>query len=124
MSTIRVDNFGPSAGGTTYSARGIAKAWVRVKGTATVTIDDSLNTSSVTDNGLGDYTTNFNNSFDNTNYGFVGMGGLNTTSLVCITQPMNLTFPAVSSTRHQSARIDATLVDARIVNVAYLGDLA
>jgi hypothetical protein len=33
MSTIRVDNFGPSAGGTTYSARGIAKAWVNFNGT-------------------------------------------------------------------------------------------
>jgi len=32
MSVIRVDNFGPSAGGTTYSARGIAKAWVNFNG--------------------------------------------------------------------------------------------
>jgi hypothetical protein len=32
MSTIRVDNFGPSAGGTTYSARrGIAKAWMNLQ---------------------------------------------------------------------------------------------
>jgi hypothetical protein len=62
MSTIRVDNFGPSAGGTTYSARGIAKAWVNFNGTGTAAIQDSLNMSSLTDNGTGDYTLTYSNS--------------------------------------------------------------
>jgi hypothetical protein len=56
MSTIRVDNFGPSAGGTTYSARGIAKAWVNFNGTGTIAARDSENVSSLTDNGTGNYT--------------------------------------------------------------------
>jgi hypothetical protein len=56
LSTIRVDNFGPSAGGTTYSARGIAKAWVNFNGTGTIAARDSENVSSLTDNGTGDYT--------------------------------------------------------------------
>jgi hypothetical protein len=59
LSTIRVDNFGPSAGGTTYSARGIAKAWVNFNGTGTIAARDSENVSSLTDNGTGDYTVNF-----------------------------------------------------------------
>ena len=63
MSTIRVDNFGPSAGGTTYSARGIAKAWVNFNGTGTVSIRNSLNTSSMTDLGTGRYGQNFTTSF-------------------------------------------------------------
>ena len=63
MSVIRVDNFGPSAGGTTYSARGIAKAWVNFNGTGTIAARDSENVSSLTDNGTGDYTVNFSNAF-------------------------------------------------------------
>jgi hypothetical protein len=72
MSTVRTDNFGPSAGGTTYSARGIAKAWVNFDGTGTIAARDSENVSSLTDNGTGDYTVNFSNAFANTNYNYAG----------------------------------------------------
>ena len=68
MSTIRVDNFGPSAGGTTYSARGIAKAWVNFDGTGAIAARDSENVSSLTDNGTGNYNVNFTNAFAATNY--------------------------------------------------------
>ena len=69
MSTIRVDNFGPSAGGTTYSAGGVAKLWVNFNGTGTVAVRDSLNASSITDNGTAVYTVNFSSSMSNGNYG-------------------------------------------------------
>ena len=72
MSLIRVDNFGPSAGGTTYSARGIAKAWVNFNGTGTVAVRDSENVASITDNGTGDYTINFSNNMGNNDYAFLG----------------------------------------------------
>ena len=62
MSTIRVDNFGPSAGGTTYSADGISKHWVSFDA-STDNIIVSLNTSSLTDGGTGLTTINFTNSF-------------------------------------------------------------
>ena len=75
MSTIRVDNFGPSAGGTTYSARGIAKAWVNFNGSGTIAARDSENVSSLTDNGTGNYTVNFSNNMGNANY--------TTTSMAC-----------------------------------------
>ena len=68
MSTIRVDNFGPSAGGTTYSARGIAKAWVNFNGTGTIAARDSENVSSLTDNGAGDYTVNLTTALADANY--------------------------------------------------------
>jgi hypothetical protein len=68
MSTIRVDNFGPSAGGTTYSARGIAKAWVNFNGTGTIAARDSENVSSLTDNGTGDYSVNFSSAMADANY--------------------------------------------------------
>ena len=68
MSTIRVDNFGPSAGGTTYSARGIAKAWVNFDGTGTIAARDSENVSSLTDNGTGLYSVNLTNAFAANDY--------------------------------------------------------
>ena len=68
MSLIRVDNFGPSAGGTTYSARGIAKAWVNFNGTGTIAVRDSENVSSLTDNGTGSYNVNYTNNFAAVDY--------------------------------------------------------
>ena len=77
MSTIRVDNFGPSAGGTTYSARGIAKAWVNFNGTGTIAARDSENVSSLTDNGTGDYTVNFSSAFGAADYAWSAFAGNN-----------------------------------------------
>lgn len=51
--------------------RRTAKAWVNFNGVNIVSIRSSLNVSSITDNGVGDYTINFNNPFLNTNYCFV-----------------------------------------------------
>lgn len=65
MSVIRVDNFGPSAGGTTYSAGGIAKAWVNLNGTGTIAIRDSMNVSSLSDLATGYYDVNYSNVMDN-----------------------------------------------------------
>jgi hypothetical protein len=71
MSTIRVDNFGPSAGGTTYSARGIAKAWLKFD-QVSVAVDDSQNTSSVTDAAAGNYYQNLTNAFASAEYASQG----------------------------------------------------
>ena len=72
MSTIRVDNFGPSSGGTTYSARGIAKAWVNFNGTGTVAIRDSENISSITDYGVAKFASNFTNAMNAADYSVSG----------------------------------------------------
>jgi hypothetical protein len=68
MSTIRVDNFGPSAGGTTYSARGIAKSWANFNGVTTTAVRDSLNVSSLTDDATGRTTVSLTNNMGNSNY--------------------------------------------------------
>ena len=44
------------------------KAWVNFNGTGAVAIRDSLNVSSITDNGAGDYTINFAAALANANY--------------------------------------------------------
>ena len=47
---------------------GAAKAWVNFNGTGVVAIRSSFNVSSVTDNGVGNYTLNFAQSMADTNY--------------------------------------------------------
>jgi len=62
-STIRgSDNF-DTAGGNAV------KAWVNFNGTGTVAIRASFNVSSITDNGVADYTVNFTTAMPDANYG-------------------------------------------------------
>ena len=44
------------------------KAWVNFNGTGTVAIKDSMNVSSITDNGTGNYIINFTVAMNDTNY--------------------------------------------------------
>ena len=52
------------------------RAWVNFNGTGTVAIRASGNVSSITDNGVGDYTVNFTTAMPDAHYSVVGMGGL------------------------------------------------
>ena len=47
---------------------GLAKAWVNFNGTGTVAIRAAFNVSSITDNGVGDYTVNFTAALADANY--------------------------------------------------------
>jgi hypothetical protein len=49
---------------------GLCKAWVNFNGTSTVAIRASYNVSSITDNGVGDYTVNFTTALADANYAF------------------------------------------------------
>ena len=53
--------------------QGLAKCWSNV--TSTQVINDSLNVSSITDTGTGNYDLNWTNSFNNTSYSHVGADG-------------------------------------------------
>ena len=73
MSTIKVDTIQTTGGVEVYTA----KAWVNFLGTGTVAVNNSGNVSSITDVGVGRYTSNFASalsaatyatSFDNTSY--------------------------------------------------------
>ena len=84
MSTINAANItdGTTSVPTGYVVNGSAKAWCNADGTGTISIRDSQNVSSVTDNGLGDITYTFSNAMSNTNYvqtccaGFVNDDGM------------------------------------------------
>ena len=52
----------------------IAKAWVNFDGSGTVSIRDSYNIASVTDNGTGDWTLNYSTAMSNTSYVVFGNG--------------------------------------------------
>ncbi|AWC21374.1 hypothetical protein CO731_00825 [Aminobacter sp. MSH1] len=60
---------------TLKSHQGMAKAWVNFNGIGTVAIRDSYNVTSITDNGVGDYTVNLGITMANANYCASGASG-------------------------------------------------
>lgn len=76
MSTLKTNNLQAVAGGSIVPIadviNGTARAWVNFNGTGTVAIRASYNVTSITDNGVGDWTVNFTNALADTNYGFSG----------------------------------------------------
>lgn len=71
MSNLNVANIvNPTTADTTPTnnlSKQVCKAWVNFNGTV-VTIRDSYNVASITDNGTGDYTVNFTSPMPNPNY--------------------------------------------------------
>ena len=125
MSTLGVDNITPSAGGTAFSTRGVAKAWVNFDGTGTVAVRDSMNVSSLTDNGTGDYSANFTNAFAAADYvAFTGNGDSSTGGDVYCTIALwpNCTTALLRATAYTGAF--ATAVDSNYGNYCAHGDLA
>ncbi len=70
MSTLKVNTLEEATvGGATFFT---AKAWVTFNGEGTVAINQSGNTSSITDVGTGKYTQNFTNVMSSSNYSMSG----------------------------------------------------
>jgi hypothetical protein len=55
------------------------RAWVNFNGTGTVAIRGSGNVTSITDNGVGDYTVNFTTAMPNANYSYAISGSADNT---------------------------------------------
>lgn len=64
-----VDRFNVTGSAPTYAVR----AWVNFNGTGAVSIRSSGNVSSITDNGVGDYTINFTTAMPDADYVLSGM---------------------------------------------------
>lgn len=71
MSILKVAAIQNAAGVEVYTA----KAWVNFNGTGTVAIRAAGNVSSITDNGVGDYTVNFTTAMADANYSAVANSG-------------------------------------------------
>ena len=77
MSTLKVNRIEPRTGNTVEIVGFEAPttpvtAWVNFNGTGTVAIKDEMNVSSITDDGVGEFTVNFETAMDSDNYAFVG----------------------------------------------------
>jgi len=86
--------------GSTATAYG-CRVWVRFNAIGTVAIWGSGNVSSITDNGLGDYTVNFTNAIVDTNYS--APTSLNSTSGRVDVHPSSFTTTSVRLKSYASA---------------------
>lgn len=80
-----------------YSAR----AWVNFNGTGTVAIRASGNVSSITDNGVGDYTVNFTSAMPDSDYAVAGTlasNSSNSSTVVIVKATTQFGTPALKTT--------------------------
>ena len=115
--TIVVSNLndGTNTGNTTDMIKGSARAWVNFNGTGTVAIRAAYNVSSITDNGVGNYTVNFTNAMQDANYVASGLSNvtLNNVSVV------NINTIAINSFMIYTYNTASTVtVDREIVHVS------
>ena len=99
--------------------QGRAKVWVNFDGTGTPAISDSLNASSITDNGTGNYTVNFTTAMSNANYcvvqGSNNYGGNNNAAYLKVD---NLT----TSSFTVAIVASAAFTDRSVICMAVFGD--
>jgi hypothetical protein len=103
---------------TMGSHQGVAKAWVNFNGTGTVAIRDSYNVTSITDNGVGNYTLNFTTAMANTNYTSGAAAGTTIPTA-------GIVIPATAATGSYQIRtfaVNNTALDCDFVHVAIFGD--
>ena len=78
-SELRVNTLKDASGNNSvamqYVAEGSAKSWCNFNGESTIAVRDSLNVTSLTDDGTGDYRTNFSSSMSNANFSGLVMSG-------------------------------------------------
>ena len=98
----------------------VARAWVNFNGTGTVAIRSSGNVSSITDNGVGDYTVNFSTVMPDANYCTVGScrrGLPSADTNADFSFPLNGTYSTSAVQVRTQSYNDRTNIDADIVNI-------
>lgn len=123
MSTLNVANVtdGTTSVPTGYVVNGSAKAWVGFIGTGTISINDSYNISSISDNATGDYTITLDTDMNNASYG-ITTGNSNTT-----TNNGNAAYSSVAAGSFKLRTFrgqDGTTADGTNNTAMTLGDLA
>ena len=111
------------ASATAKLEQGLAKAWLNMNGTGTIAIRDSLNTSSITDNGTGNYTQNINNDFSAATYSALCQGNVNGSN-TDIRRNTRLVSTAVGSVNVATGNYPDSKEDYTQVYFAEFGDLA
>ena len=109
---------------TQFVVNGSIKYWVHIDGTGAAAIRGSFNTSTITDNGTGDYTGNFTNNFNSTDNMAAPRGSsFSNITTVAIAATWSRT-AATSSLQHQTYRADNSIGDTEDNTQSCLGDLA
>ena len=96
-----------------------AKAWVNFNGTGVVAIRSAENVTSITDNGVGDYTVNYANALADINYNVTGTMSANAAAAGSTLSPLDGSF-TVNSIGVIDARA-AGVVDRITVSVCIFG---
>lgn len=111
-----------SPGRTQYHP-GVAKGWVSFNGTGTVAIGASHNVSSITDNGVGDYTVNWSTPFSSADYAVILSVRRDTSSNnVLAVVKGAASNPTAGSVTIKTVNISVTAIDVEYVAVAAWGD--
>lgn len=95
-------------------------AWVNFNGTGTIAIRGSFNVSSVTDNGVGDYTVNFTNAIADANYAVAAMCSNNASqSSVVLVDSANL--PTTTAFRFTARNANtAGALDPTVLSLVFI----
>ena len=124
-SELRVNTLKDASGNnsvaTSVIAEGTAKAWANIDGSGTVSFRDSFNTSGLTDNGTGDYTTSFSTSFGNANYSFTYCGASDGAET---TYQMKSSSMAAGTHQVQLKNAAGTVTDRDFIGGTFHGDRA
>lgn len=109
--------------GTDY--RDLAKGWVSFTGTGTVTINKSYNVSSISDNGVGDYTITWDTSFADAYYVIAGTCRLDTSGATSPNGFINLARVASNPTSGSvrfNVEASGSNSDAAVITIVAFGD--
>jgi hypothetical protein len=106
-------NSGYGSSAVAYGCR----AWVNFDGTGTPAIRASGNVSSITDNGLGDYTVNFTTAMPDANYAWSGSATNAANSNIVMGQNAP-TAPTASALRINTAQAGVSLADMQYVSIS------
>jgi len=132
MSTLTVTNIKATGETASRAVSGVAAADIRFA-CNTALIDASNNVSGITDNGVGDFSINFTNNFNDTDYGHVGgvTRGASTTVIITFEGKDDSTISsvhAVGSFNGEAVYVNSTTnrtnIDAQRVSSTFHGDLA
>jgi len=123
MSNLRLDNIGNRVGSLAIPIdtvlQGTAKAWLNMNGTGTIATRDSFNTSSITDNGVGDYTQTFSVAMPNANYSFQKSVANAGSGVIPYTLTSGGGGPSVGSFRSSTRIPSDFLGNAAVTDVSY-----
>ena len=112
---------------TTNLQQGLAKVWVNIDGTGTITNSDSLNVSGLTDNTTGDYTIAINANMGNATYAVASHTGGAGQNVVTNRGPSDsgYTYQTTSTNRIGNRNTsDQNWNDNDIITLVFFGDLA